>query len=107
MTVQNPEHVFLRKSLGVDLLETRVSTLEERLEAMEKARPGRKRKPIVAKEDGVCGIDPSRDSATCKDANVYRHQQGCRGTACCEANTSYYVQYRAKSKKTPEVEISE
>lgn len=105
MTVPNPEHVYLRKSLGVDVLETRVSTLEERFLTLESARPGRKKKPIIAKEQGVCGIDPSRDSATCPDANVYRHQQGCRGDACCAANTAYYVEYRAKNKKTPEVEV--
>lgn len=105
MTVRNPEHVFLRKALGVESLEASVDRLRERIEYLESSRPGRKKKPIVAKEKGVCGIDPSRDSTTCPDANLYRHQQGCRGAACCAANTGYYAEYRAKNKKTPEVEV--
>jgi hypothetical protein len=80
-------------------LEARVSSLEERLAAVEAGRPGRKARPILVSIEGVCGIDPHRDSATCPDASVYRKQKGCKGTRCSEISAEYYAAYRANGSK--------
>lgn len=76
--------------------EQRVTALEQRVKLLESERPGRKLTPIVVSEAGVCGIDPKRNSATCGDANVYRYQKGCRGTACTQIYEDYYRSYRKK-----------
>lgn len=68
--------------------------LEARVATLEGGRPGRKPKPIVVSEEHVCGIDPDRDSATCPDASLYRHQKGCRGDKCLRINVEYYDKYR-------------
>jgi hypothetical protein len=92
----SPKKMFLT----LDGVEQRVSILESKVASLERARPGRKKVPIIAKKKGVCGINPDRDSSTCEDAGVYRFQQGCRGTACTEINEAYYREYRAKNKPT-------
>ena len=72
--------------------------LETEVALLRKAKPGRKPRIIESelRKPGVCAITPEMDSAECPDANVYRHQQGCRGTACVQVNTNYYEEYRAK-----------
>lgn len=78
--------------------EDRISSLEQRVAFLEKERPGRKMKPNIVSEAGVCGINPGIDSATCPDASIYRYQQGCQGTSCVGINRDYYAAYRAKQK---------
>ena len=77
-------------------LSLRISDLEVR---MSKGSPGRKSKPLLQREPGVCGLDPSCDSAQCDAANVYRYQQGCLGTACVEKNREYYAEYRERRRQ--------
>jgi hypothetical protein len=84
-------------------VQERLVLLESKVASLEKARPGRKKVPILVKKDGVCGINPDRDSSTCPDAGVYRHQQGCKGTACAKINEDYYKKYRAENKTVKEV----
>ena len=79
-------------------LRTMVLNLAERVEFLEKKRPGRKPKPIVVSQAGVCGVDPDRDSETCPDASIYRNQHGCKGIACKRITDAYYDEYRAKNK---------
>lgn len=74
--------------------EARFASLEKRVAFLEGKRPGRKPKPIVVSEDGVCGVDPARDSTTCPDASLYRRQKGCQGTACKQLSHDYYSEYR-------------
>lgn len=77
-------------------LHERVAALEERVLKLEGERSGRKALPIVTSEEGVCGIDPDCDSSKCELSSIYRHQQGCRGTACVEKTSQYYKDYRSK-----------
>jgi hypothetical protein len=79
-------------------MEARVTRLEEQVTHLLGGRPGRKPKPIVVSETGVCGIDPERDSTTCGDASLYRFQKGCKGTKCEAINTEYYDTYRREQK---------
>lgn len=72
----------------------RVKKLEQRVEALEKGRSGRRGKPILVSEEAVCGVDPERDSTTCPDASIYRRQKGCLGTACKQKSAEYYAEYR-------------
>jgi hypothetical protein len=76
-----------------------ITALKRRVETLESERPGRKAKPMIIRDVGICGLDPDIDSADCPDASVYRYQQGCRGTGCVSANRQYYSDYRQKSKK--------
>ena len=69
------------------------------MDTVEGTRPGRKPKPIVVSEEHVCGIDPERDSSTCQDASLYRHQKGCKGDQCVAITTAYYDRYRKAAKK--------
>lgn len=82
---------------GADL-ETRLTAVEEKVGFLMKERPGRKYLPVVAKEKGVCGVDPSRDSKTCQDASLWRRNNGCLGDACVAESTKYYKNYREKNK---------
>jgi hypothetical protein len=75
-------------------LALRVTALEERVELLEKGRSGRRGKPIMCSVEGICGVDPSRESSTCPDASLYRRQKGCLGTACVEKASEYYQDYR-------------
>lgn len=77
----------------------RVTSLEQRMAVVESERPGRKAKPLLRTEVGVCGLDPDRDSSTCDEATVYRYQQGCKGTACVMANREYYARYREEQRE--------
>ena len=52
--------------------------------------PGRKPRPLLSTEVGVCGLSPECESTTCPDGGVYRYQQGCRGAVCVIANQAYY-----------------
>jgi hypothetical protein len=79
--------------------DARFALLEQRIEALEGARPGRKRRPILVSIDGVCGLDPTRDSKTCPDANLYRRNQGCQGTACLVRAAEYYQERRRIAKE--------
>lgn len=79
--------------------DARIARLEARVATLEGGRPGRKPKPIVVSEEHVCGIDPDRESETCPDASLYRHQKGCKGDRCVQINTEYYERYRRKTKK--------
>lgn len=74
---------------------TRLTSLEKRVDALEKTRSGRRGKPILVSTMGVCGIDPERDSETCPDASLYRRNQGCLGTACLARASKYYSDRRA------------
>lgn len=76
----------------------RIATLEAKVAQLEGGRPGRKRRPILVSAEGVCGIEPERDSATCPDASIYRKQKGCKGTRCAEIYDGYYTEYRAAKK---------
>jgi hypothetical protein len=76
-------------------IETRIATLEARVEYLEKGRSGRKPKPILCSVEGVCGVDPTIDSSTCPNASLYRRQQGCQGVACVQKSSEYYSEYRA------------
>jgi hypothetical protein len=77
-------------------LETRIATLEAKVEYLEKGRSGRKPKPILCSVEGICGVDPTIDSSTCPDASLYRRQQGCQGAACTQKSSEYYSAYRAQ-----------
>ena len=72
----------------------RLNALEERVAALEGGRPGRKRRPILVQEEGVCGVDPEINSETCPHASIYRRQKGCLGTACVNKATAYYAGYK-------------
>ncbi len=83
----------------IDQVERRLSDLETEVSLLKRNKPGRRAKTLSnLKQPGVCAIDSDIDSATCPDANVYRHQQGCRGTACVRVNAEYYDDYRAKAR---------
>lgn len=86
------------------ILERSYQNLAERVETLEGGRPGRKPLPILVSIEGVCGIDPARDSETCPDATLYRRQKGCKGTACLEKASEYYSEYRANRKAEAEAE---
>ena len=88
-------------------LEQRVVALETKVELLEKERPGRRVKPNVISQEGVCGLDPTRNSAECTDASIYRYQQGCRGDCCDTINTTYYKKYRAKNRLAQQVVIDD
>jgi hypothetical protein len=77
-------------------LEARVAALEARVESLEAGRSGRRRLPIVVKEEGVCGVDPRRDSGTCLDGSLYRRQQGCLGVACKKEASNYWATQRVR-----------
>jgi hypothetical protein len=83
-------------------IEARLTSLEERVEFLEGGRSGRKPRPVVVSEKGVCGLDPSRDSASCPEASIYRRQRGCLGTACRRKYDEYYANYRAKDDSADE-----
>lgn len=68
-------------------LEARVATLETLQQPRKGGRPSKK---LVVKAEGVCGLDPDRDSSTCPDASLYRRRQGCGGMACVTASSTYY-----------------
>jgi hypothetical protein len=72
-----------------------ITNLTVRVETLEKERPGRKPLPVVVSEEHVCGVDPSRDSATCPDASLYRRQQKCKGDRCVSISQEYYAERRA------------
>jgi hypothetical protein len=71
----------------VAALEARIATLERLQEPRRGGRPGKK---LVVQAEGVCGLDPDRDSSTCPDASLYRRRQGCQGIACALASSTYY-----------------
>ena len=75
-------------------LALRVTALEERVESLEKGRSGRRGKPILVSIEGVCGVDPKRESSQCPDASLYRRQKGCMGEACLAKAAEYYSDYR-------------
>jgi hypothetical protein len=80
--------------MGDDL---RFLQLEKRIDALEKERSGRKGKPILVSEAGICGLEPAIDSATCPFASLYRRNQGCQGDACKAKASKYYSDRRAKA----------
>lgn len=82
-------------------LQTRLSAVEEKVNFLLRGRPGRKYLPILVSEKHVCGVDPNRDSKKCKDASLWRRNQGCEGDACVAVSTKYYQDYREK-KRTSE-----
>jgi hypothetical protein len=79
----------------------RLSALEKRISVLESERPGRKPQPLLAiRQRGICGLDPSRDSAKCKESSIYRYQNGCHGDACREKQHKAYE--RRKLRKEAE-----
>lgn len=78
-------------------LRQQVEEMSERIARLE-GKSRREAKVPLVKETGVCGLNPEIDSAVCPNATVYRHQQGCMGTACTEVNRRYYAEYRAKRR---------
>jgi hypothetical protein len=76
-------------------LTLRVAALEERMDHMEKGLSGRRGLPILVSLDGICGVDPKRDSTICPDASLYRRQKGCMGDACKAKSAKYYSGYRS------------
>lgn len=81
-------------------LEDRIAALEQRVSFLEKERPGRKMRPNLISQVGVCGLDPHNDPKTCEAASIYRYQQGCQGDKCVKINRDYYAAYRAKKKSS-------
>lgn len=81
-------------------VEQRLTALEEQVAFLMKSRPGRRLKPIIVSEPHQCGLDPSRDSASCADASLWRKSNGCRGDACQAVYSLYYKEYRAKKKES-------
>ena len=83
-------------------VETRLAVLEERVKHLtaqvEGGRSGRRALPILVSTEGVCGVDPDGDSEGCPFASLYRHQKGCRGTACVQKSSQYYKDYRQNRK---------
>ena len=77
-------------------IEERLESLEKRIAFLEKERPGRKMRPNVTSQPGVCGLDPSCDSKECESASIYRYQQGCQGDTCVKINRDYYTNYKKK-----------
>jgi len=86
-------------------LEARLAALEARVATLERSRPGRKRKPILVTQEGVCGIDTERDSALCPDASLHRHRMGCRGEACQREATAYWAAYRGQRVARPKPKL--
>lgn len=87
----------------LDVVEDRLDQLETDVAILKKNKPGRRAKVLSnLRQPGVCALHDEMDSAECPDANVYRHQQGCRGTACVVANQAYYEEYRAKARNGAE-----
>ena len=80
-------------------VEERLLILESKVAFLESRRPGRKKVPVIASEQGVCGVDPTCDSEYCEVASLYRHQQGCRGKACTREYGAYYESYRKEYKE--------
>jgi hypothetical protein len=80
--------------------------LLQRVESLEKERPGRRMRPLLASDPGVCGLDPENSSDTCEGASIYRYQQGCRGDACVKVNREYYAEYRRKNRAASASEVS-
>ena len=80
-------------------VETRLASLEARVESLEAHRPGRKALPIVISQEGVCGVDPESDSASCPHASLWRRQKGCQGTSCVNVAAEYYADYRSRKPK--------
>lgn len=85
--------------------EERLASLESRVDFLEKQRPGRRMKPNVTSKEGVCGLDPERDSSTCPEASIYRYQKGCQGARCVAINKEYYAAYRQKQRKESPGEV--
>ena len=79
--------------------ELRFLVLEARVDALERTRPGRKGKSIIISEEDVCGVDPTRDSATCPDGTLWRRQKGCLGVACQREYQKYYEEYREGKRR--------
>ena len=80
-------------------LEARFAALEARVAKLEGERTGRKGRPVLISMEGVCALDPQRESSTCPDANPYRRQQGCQGDACVRLTSEYYKEYRQKRRE--------
>jgi hypothetical protein len=83
-------------------LETRLTTLEARVDALEgggQSNRGRQRMPILVSVEGICGVAPDIDAVKCPFASLYRRQQGCLGTACKQKSSEYYAAYRAERAK--------
>lgn len=75
----------------VAALEARFVQVANRLDELETRRKGgRPARPILVKAEGVCGVEPAIDSATCPYASLYRRRQGCQGTACMRVSSDYY-----------------
>jgi hypothetical protein len=79
--------------------EDRIAALEQRVSLLERERPGRRLRPNVTSQSGVCGINIDCDSKKCPDASIYRYQQGCLGDKCVKINRDYYTAYREKRKQ--------
>jgi hypothetical protein len=80
-------------------VEDRIAALEQRVSLLERERPGRRLRPNVTSQSGVCGINTDCDSKKCPDASIYRYQQGCLGDKCVKINRDYYTAYREKRKQ--------
>jgi hypothetical protein len=81
-------------------VEARLTRLEEQVETLMAGRPGRRPLPVTVSEEGVCGVDPDSDSASCPHASLYRRQKGCLGTACQRKTDEYYAEYRQTRRGT-------
>jgi hypothetical protein len=79
-------------------VESRLTRLEEQMATVMAGRPGRRPLPVTVSEEGVCGVDPDSDSASCPHASLYRRQKGCLGTACQAKTDEYYANYRSQRR---------
>lgn len=84
-------------------IETRLVTLEAKVESLEKGRSGRRALPVIVSVDGICGVDPTQDSAICPHSSLYRRQKGCLGDACKAKASTYYSDYRNGKKSRKKV----
>lgn len=83
------------------MLEARLASLEQRVHELERGKSrGRQAKPILVSAEGICGLEPAIDSATCPYASIYRKQKGCKGAACVLAASTYYENYRRERRVT-------
>jgi hypothetical protein len=93
MSTDDREVVLRRRTPQeqIDYLIFQVGLLTARVTQLESQRKGgRPAKKITVHVEGVCGVDPDRDSSTCPDASLYRRRQGCQGIACARASSEYY-----------------
>ncbi len=80
-------------------LADRVAALEKKVASLEAERRTR---PVLVSEEGICGVEPAIDSATCPFGSLYRRRKGCLGVSCKSASAQYYEEYRSRPVAQPQ-----